>query len=249
MGIGVYHCMFCRSNFEIMPGNGKCPVCSFPLNRNPVGIETGDSHEAFLVKIGSETALQNMRNGNFWLQSPKYFQVNFENEARDDVYESAYDYVELDSGEPTDSENCILSKNQHLFRILCFGYISVKNGILEIPDERMKLFGTHFSYVPTRRLCFAFETAAEEKQVDASFGEVHYLGATYKGVYTPFCKLPKFEYQNERRLVFFGERYSRWDELQRDEIHLGDIRSWCSKPVPTDVLYRGLTMDEFIEED
>lgn len=247
MNNSYYHCMFCRSNFEVMPDGGKCPICSFPINNNRVIIDKDNGCEAFLVKIGSEIALKNMRDGNFWLQAPRYFQENFENEARDDIFDSAFDYVELDSGIPVGNENCKIATNQNMYRILCFGYISVRNGIIEVPDERMKLFGTHFSYVSARRLQTAFETLAKEKQVDASFGEVHYLGDTYKGIYTPFCKLPKFTYQNEKRLVFISEEYTKWNELQRDEVHLGNISSWFSKPVPVDVLYQRLHMKEFTE--
>lgn len=246
MNKGKYHCMFCRSDFPDFPKGGKCPKCDFPMNPIQTYMD-GPVRDALLVKIGSEFALNNMRDGNFWMQSPKYFQIHFENEARDDVFESAFDYVELSSTKPDQPVSSIASNTQNLYRILCFGYIFVEDGRLQKPDERMRLFGSHFSYVNTQRLISAFKQAAEQKDVKFDFGGVHYLGGDYKGVYTPFCKMPKFAYQEEQRAVFYSEQYASIDECEKDTVNLGDIGEWFSKPIPIEKLYQGLSMDDFIE--
>ena len=242
--MGKYHCMFCRSDFSAFPQNGNCPKCGFPMNQIQTYMD-GPIRDALLVKIGSEFALNNMRSGNFWMQSPKYFQIHFENEARDDVFESAFDYVELNLTEPNQPVSSIASNTQNLYRILCFGYIFVENGHIQKPDERMRLFGTHFSYVNTQRLISAFQQAAEQKGVKFDFGGVHYLGNDYKGVYTPFCKMPKFAYQEEQRAVFFSEQYASIDECEKDIVSLGDIGEWFSKPIPIDVLFNECTIEDF----
>lgn len=232
-----YHCMFCRSDYADFPMGGKCPKCGFPMNRIQTYME-GPMRDALLVKIGSEFALNNMRKGNFWMQSPKYFQIHFENEARDDVYESAFDFVELDSTTPDQPVSSVASSMQNLYRILCFGYIFVEDGRIQKPNERMRLLGSHFSYVNTQRLVATFKQAAEQKNVKFDFGGVHYLGSSYKGIYTPFCKMPKFSYQEEQRAVFYSEQYALIDDCEKDTVSFGDIGEWFSKPVPIDELYQ-----------
>lgn len=244
MNKGKYHCMFCRSDFSDFPKGGKCPKCDFPMNPIQTYMD-GSVRDALLVKIGSEFALNNMRNGNFWMQSPKYFQIHFENEARDDVFESAFDFVELDAAIPDKPISSVASSTQNLYRILCFGYIFVENGRIQKPDERMRLFGSHFSYVNTQQLMSAFKQAANQKNVKFDFGGVHYLGSSYKGVYTPFCKMPKFSYQEEQRAVFYSEQYASKHECEKDIVSLGDIGEWFSKPVPIDVLFEECTIEDF----
>ncbi len=241
-----YHCMFCNTDYIELPEGAICPKCGFPMNRDPARFVV-ENKGAILVKIGSPDALNNMRQGNFWMQSPASFQTHFDNEARDDVYESAFDYIEMDKDSPDGIAYSSFFTDQNKYRILCFGIIRVNDGLIERPDERIKLFGTHFSYVSSQRLAQAFSEAATERNAHCQIGGINYISDSYKGIYTPFCKLPKFSYQVEHRIVFCSEAYLAWDACQRDEISIGDISSWFSKPIPIEELFAGYTFDELKE--
>ena len=72
--IQVYRCMLCGTQYKEMPQNKFCKVCGRPLNSRQTKISYNKIENGILIKISDEAALKSMNAGQFWFQSPRYYQ-------------------------------------------------------------------------------------------------------------------------------------------------------------------------------
>ncbi len=245
----VYSCMLCNKIFASYPENGKCDICGTSIDNRTLRLTTLEDSKRILIKISDENAINSMRNGVFWFQSPKYFQNYQGNDAIGDVVECAYekvldisqdliethssrgkgDIVEIDGQmyKYERSENgkvYVSSVYQNYNRLLCFYSLYLdENGKIIVPDEKMKQFGSHFSIIIDRPVL--------EKRIKSYIGKldynveyravsVNYLSEKYNGIYTPSCKFDKYKYQNEYRIILQSENYNKMPEEQKVVINI-----------------------------
>lgn len=275
----VYSCMFCKKQFSTYPETGICDICGMPINSEKCRYLVNASNQfCITIKIGDEQALNNMRNGEFWFQSPKYYQSFVENDAVGDVNECAFDYIynisekdiekymHIIPGEKIILEGkewildkimngkfCVHSVYQNNYRLLCFYQLHMdeKRHFIK-PDERMRLFGTHFSIVKDRD---KFEKIVgkyvESVNYDLFFlpTSIAYLYDTYRGVYTPGCKFKKYEYQNEYRFILGSSQYGKLPEMEKKVIHLPEVKKEdiLTEPIPLDFLWSTSSLDDIVD--
>ena len=176
--IQVYRCMLCGTQYKEMPQNKFCKVCGRPLNSQQTKIGYNKIENGILIKISDEAALKSMNAGQFWFQSPRYYQEFKDNDAVGDINECAIEnilevssdelkkYMGLSKGtliHCTDGKDYILekvlngkvyvsSRYQNCYRLLCFYTLHISDtGKIVKPDIRMRNMGTHFSIVKNRK--------------------------------------------------------------------------------------------------
>lgn len=192
--IQVYRCMLCGTQYKEMPQNKFCKVCGRPLNSRQTKISYNKIENGILIKISDEAALKSMNAGQFWFQSPRYYQEFKDNDAVGDINECAIEnilevssdelkkYMGLSKGtliHCTDGKDYILekvlngkvyvsSRYQNCYRLLCFYTLHISDtGKIEKPDIRMRNMGTHFSIVKNRKRFVQILNNYVEKEVES----------------------------------------------------------------------------------
>lgn len=172
-----YRCMLCSTQYKKMPKSKYCEVCGMPLNPSQTRFYYNEFENGILIKIGDKDALKSMNSGQFWFQSPRYYQDFKDNDAVGDINECAIEYIlkvspmelkkciGLKKGtliHTTDGKDYILekvlngkvyvsSRYQNCYRLLCFYTLHINDeGVIVKPDIRMKNMGTHFSIIKNR---------------------------------------------------------------------------------------------------
>ena len=148
-----------------------------PLNSKKTMFDYNKNENTILIKISDKNALMSMRSGEFWFQSPRYYQEFKDNDAVGDINECAFEYiidVSPDVLKQFSSLKCgtlihykdgndyildkiydgkiyVSSRYQNYYRLLCFYTLHINDkGELVKPDRRMKSMGTHFSIIKNR---------------------------------------------------------------------------------------------------
>lgn len=272
----VYTCMYCKKLFDELPVLPICDICGMPINVKKVKhIYDDKTKYGIIIKISDEKVLNSMRNGEFWFQSPKYYQNFKENDTIGDVNECAFEYV-LDvpinkiseyfglrpgtvinyDGKEYIFEKIlngmiyVSSRYQNNYRLLCFYILNIdENYKIVKPDEKIKLFGTHFSIIKNRnRFIQILGEYAESSEYDLFFlpTPIAYIADSYRGVYTPGCKFDRYAYQNEYRFVLCSSEYAKLPEKEKKIIKLNKVmeENIFSEPIPIDLLWKAPTIEE-----
>lgn len=244
--------MYCKKQFEEIPDPPVCDVCGMPLNTEQVRFTYNKRFYAITIKISDETALNSMRKGTFWFQSPKYYQEFVGNDAIGDINESAFEYIldlpvaqvegyiGLRGGDKISVEGrefilqrilngklYVSSIYQNNYRLLCFYTLHLNDDLSFIkPDERMRQFGSHFSIVNNRnRFVEILGHTVENAKYDINFlhTSIAYISDKYRGVYTPGCKFKKYSYQNEYRFILCSPEYGKLPEKEKKIVYLPEV--------------------------
>lgn len=197
--IQVYRCMLCGTQYKEMPQNKFCKVCGKPLNSRQTKIVYNKIENGILIKISDEAALKSMNAGQFWFQSPRYYQEFKDNDAVGDINECAIEnilevssdelkkYMGLSKGtliHCTDGKDYILekvlngkvyvsSRYQNCYRLLCFYTLHISDsGKIVKPDIRMKNMGTHFSIVKNRKRFVQILNNYVKKEVESRDSDI-----------------------------------------------------------------------------
>lgn len=248
----IYRCMLCKKEYDELPSNAICDVCGMPMNIQKHDFHTCGLGAEILIKVSNPYVINSMRKGEFWFQSPKYYQDYSGNDAIGDPWECAFEqildvplneiekYTGIKQGTHISyrGKTYILEKvyngmvyvsslNQNNYRFICFYklFFDEHNNLI-LPDEQIKKFGTHFTIVKDRsRLNQIIGEYVDSADYDLAFvpTDIAYLSNGYRGIYTPGCKFEKYSYQNEYRLILASTEYSKLPEKKEKVIRLDKV--------------------------
>lgn len=128
------------------------------------------------------------------------------------------------------------------------------NGNIIKPDEKMKLFGSHFLIIKNRPM---FEEKLREYIIREGNGlagmgtPVAYVTDKYRGIYTPGCKFDKYRYQNEYRFILLSIEFDKLPPKEKKVVNLSadNMDEIMTKPIDIGKLWTVSTLDELIAEE
>jgi len=239
----AYYCMWCGSTFDTSPENVECPVCHRTCWRALGRYVLRNQHWVQIIKISSADVIGKMRNGSLWFQSPQSFQ-KYSGEgqkARADAYDSRFSYI--------NKSRYVEDQNSDTYRLLCFYSLIVNEDgdFLERPDKRLGEFGDRYSIVDITTLLTLIKEHIVEpnKKISSVANWINYLRENYSGVYSPFCKFPKFRYQNEFRIVLWSNLFfSLRAEPYKPRLPAKGLYDVFSEPRPLDELMHARSLED-----
>ena len=273
----VYKCMMCKKIFFNYPEHGICDNCGHQIEMKKNRLRVCGEKKMILIKISDETAITSMNAGTFWFQSPKFYQNYKGNDAIGDVNECAFEtildvsldqlrkYVNLSKGEVFEKDGnkyrfekilngtvYVSSVYQNCYRLLCFYMLQIdENNRIIKPDEKMKLFGTHFSIIKNR-LMLEEEIGNYIKNANYDLAEIgtviEYITDKYRGIYTPSCKFEKYAYQNEYRIILGSLKYGKMPEEEKKIVNLtgNEMDKIMTEPIPIERLWISSTLEDIL---
>jgi hypothetical protein len=244
--IGVYYCMWCGSVYDYLPKDGECLKCHQRQLQYIKKLDNNNMHPRQIIKLQSSEVIESMRNGNYWFQSPRYFQEYSGDGkvARMDMHDAKYFYV--------DKGRYIDDKNADKYRLLCFYSLNVDDSgnFLKPFDERLSQFGECFSIVDLETLLIELQKYIKSGNNNMSYvgNDVKYIREDrYSGFYSPLCKFSKFDYQNEFRIVLLSDTFLSLGDFNpyKTIAPTNNLGSVIGEPQPIDILLRAKNINDF----
>lgn len=213
-----------------------CPICNRHLVKAKWDFRP--QNRVYFLKISN--FIDSMKNGEIWLQSPKYYQDYYEEGVKtiSDEIDSKLSLIEKFNEEQTAKrgikfnqlniggniykipENTMTSKielydlDSKKKRLMCFYTLETDKlgNYAQTPNANLINFGDFFSIVDL----VEFRKILKDNLMNLVFTEsfIRYYTDKYEGLVSPFHKRYYYGWQNEYRFVFMSDLFAKYGEKE-----------------------------------
>ena len=205
-----------------------------------------DGRRYVIIKVGSKKVLENMGNGEWWLQHPAFFQKDYKNHSdigRADNEDSLIEYqnvkkmqidhpVHVFSGTVLPSTISFIYKKyteDDSARIICFYKLFISDdGSFYSINERMEGFGKYFAFVDINRAKELLQIKVDEMFYGKlNDFDMEYYNDSYSGKVGVSGKRKEYAYQCEYRIRIDSidnlKEIIKDQEIQKIEKEMKDV--------------------------